>query len=142
MNEPYMNRPHWSFWIIVGVLMIFNIMGCINFTMQLNPDFVASMPEAHRAIIEARPVWATAAFAVAVFGGVLGCLLLLLRKSVSYYVFILALIGPLVTMIDALKLSGSTAAPVEFLIGNLSQLAVAAFLLWYSKLAGRKGWTI
>lgn len=137
-----MNRPHWSFWIIVGVLMIFNIMGCINFTMQLNPDFVASMPEAYRAIIEARPVWATAAFAVAVFGGVLGCLLLLLRKSVSYYVFILAFIGPLVTMIDVLNLSGSIAAPVEFLIGNLSQLVVAVFLLWYSKLAGRKGWTI
>jgi hypothetical protein len=39
------------------------------------------MPETHRAIIDTRPAWATGEFAVAVFGGALGCLLLLLKKA-------------------------------------------------------------
>ena len=46
----------------------------------MNPNIVDAMPEAYRAIVENRPAWATAAFAIAVFGGAFGCLLLLLRK--------------------------------------------------------------
>ncbi|MFP6836693.1 MAG: hypothetical protein VB948_11395 [Pseudomonadales bacterium] len=59
---------------------------------------------------------------MAVFGGALGCILLLLRKPVALYVFIASLIGALVTMIHGLGMTGSNAGPGEFLIGNLVQL--------------------
>ncbi|MCH9016029.1 MAG: hypothetical protein IH877_10130, partial [Gemmatimonadetes bacterium] len=81
MNDKAVGSVHWSFWLIGAVMLIWNVMGCINFFVQINPDALASYPESHRAIIEGRPAWATGAFAVAVFGGALGCLLLLLRKS-------------------------------------------------------------
>lgn len=56
------------------------------------------MHESYRAIIEGRPAWATGAFAIAVLGGALGCLLLLLRKSAAYYLFIASLLDAIVTM--------------------------------------------
>jgi hypothetical protein len=140
MNNKAVGDVHWSFWAIGAVALIWNGAGSINFIMQLNVDQVAAMPEAYRAVIDGRPTWATVAFAIAVFGGVLGCLLLLLRKSASLYIFIASLLGVIVTMIHALSLANSTIDFSPVLIGTSLSLAVAAFLIWYSKLAERKGW--
>jgi hypothetical protein len=127
---------HWSFWLIGAITLLYNLAGVANFLSQLNPDTIAAMPEPYRLLIEGRPAWATAAFALAVFGGALGCLLLLVRKSAARMVFIASLAGALVTLIQTLG-----AAPIEFVIGNLVQLLVTAFLIWYSMLARTKGWT-
>jgi len=136
MNDKTVGGVHWSFWGIGAVGLIFNLMGCINFISQMNADMVASMPGVYRAIVESRPAWATGAFAIAVFGGALGCLLLLLRKSVAVYVFIASLVGAVLAQIPFLGI------PFEALIGGLSQLVVGAFLIWYSKQAESKGWII
>lgn len=138
MNQKANVRVHWSFWVIAAVGLIFNLMGCMNYISQMNAEGVASMPEAYRAIAESRPAWATAAFAVAVFSGSLGCLLLLLRKSVAIYVFDLALVGAVVAQIPFL---GMADFPIGAWIGWLSQLLVVAFLIWYSKQTAGKGWT-
>jgi hypothetical protein len=142
MNDKDKNigRVHWSFWAIGAVALIWNAMGGINYFAQMNADTVASMPESYRAIIEGRPAWATGAFAIAVFGGALGCLLLLLRKSAAYYVLIASLLGVIVTMTHALGMASSTIDFSPVLIGTSMSLVVAAFLIWYSKWAERKGW--
>jgi hypothetical protein len=104
----------------------------------MNADSLASFPESYRPIIEDRPAWATAAFAIAVFGGSLGSLLLLLRKSAAIYVLIASLLGVIVTMMHIFGVAGLRS--FEIWIGVLMQLVVTAFLIWYSKLAERKGW--
>jgi hypothetical protein len=133
---------HWSFWIISVVALIWNVMGVINYLVQMNADMLASYSEAARAIIEGRPAWATGGFAVAVFGGALGCLLLLLKKSIATYLFIASLVGVIVTMTHTLGVAGSTIdfSPFEIFMMILMPLVVAAFLIWYSKWAKRKGW--
>ena len=100
------------------------------------------MPESQRAIIAGRPAWATGAFAIAVFAGAVGCLLLLLRKPAAYYLFIASLLGMIVHMIPYLGMTGSTInlGPVEISMFILMPLVVAAFLIWYSKQAESKDW--
>lgn len=137
MNEKTVVGVHWSFWAIGAVGLIFNLVGCMNYISQMNAENVASMPDAYRAIVENRPAWGTAAFAIAVFGGSLGCLLLLLRKSVAFYVFILALVGAVVAQIPFLGMAGF---PIEAWIGWLTQLVVVAFFIWYSKQAESMRW--
>jgi len=136
MKDETVAGVHWSFWAIGAVALIWNVMGVINFFVQMNPDVLAAYRESERAIVEGRPAWATGAFAIAVFGGALGCLLLLLRKSAAYYVFIASLLGVIVTNIHTFGIAGST----EIWVGSLMSLAVAAFLIWYSKQAESKGW--
>ncbi len=126
---------HWSFWAIAGITLLYNLAGVGNYVMQMDADNVAAMPEAYRVIVERRPPWATGAFAVAVFGGALGCLLLLLKRSAAFYVFGVSLLGTVVTMIHTLGV-----APMEFVIGNLVQLIVTLFLIWYAKHAQHKHW--
>lgn len=132
-------RPHWSFWLNGVLTLIWNVLGCVNFILQMNPDVVSSYRETEQAIIFGRPLWATASFAVAVFGGAAGNILLMLKMPVAYYFFIASLIGVVATMIDTLSKG------INFSIGELVgivalPIAVAAFLVWYAKYAERRGW--
>ena len=142
MRDKTVIGVHWSFWAIGAVALIWNVMGSINYFVQMNPDVLATYPESERAIVEGRPAWATGAFAIAVFGGTLGSLLLLLRKSAAYYLFIASLLGVIVTMIHTVGLAVSTIdfSPFEIAGVILMPLVVAAFLIWYSKHAESKGW--
>ena len=135
---------HWSFWLIGAIALIWNLMGVANFVAQMSPDAVASMPETHRAIIDTRPAWATGGFAIAVFGGAIGCLLLLLKKSAAFYLFVASLLGVVITMVHTLQVASSGVAFMAFEIGMMimSPLAVALLLLWYAKRAQKRGWTM
>ncbi len=99
MNDETTGRPHWSFWAIGIIALIWHALGCMNFVMQMNPDAVAEMPDAFRAVIESRPAWATAAFAFAVFGGTIGSVFLLLSRPATTYLFIASLLGVIVQSI-------------------------------------------
>lgn len=133
---------HWSFWVIGAVALLWHVMGSMNYLWQMNADVVASFPETHRAIIEGRPAWATGGFAIAVFGGAIASLLLLLRKSAAIYLFIASLLGVIVTMIHTVGVASSTInfSLIDIIVMILMPLAVAALFVWYSKQTERKGW--
>ena len=136
MNNKSVNGTHWSFWLISVLALTWNIIGCINYIMQMDPDAIAEYPDAAHALIESRPTWATGAFAIAVFGGVLGAVLLLFRRSSAYFVFIASLLGVIVTLIHTFSVEVST----EIVVGSLMSLIIGIFLVWYSKYALKQNW--
>ncbi len=129
-------KIHWSFWTICIVALIWNGMGCLNYIMQMDPDMLTEYPVAAQSLIATRPSWATAAFAIAVFGGVLADVLLMLKKAVAFYLFIVSLLGVVVTNIHTLLATSAT----DIWVGSLMSLIVSLFLVWYSNLTLRKGW--
>ena len=133
---------HWSFWLISIFALLWNFGGVINYLMQTNIEFVGKLPETHRAIIEGRPVWATGGFALGVFGGALGCLLLLFKKSYSLYVLIASLVGIIITIVHTTNVASSKIdfTLVEIFVMIVLPMAVAAILIWYAKLAIGKNW--
>jgi len=126
--------------VIAAITLIYNLAGVLNFASQMSAETTAALPDVYRSIIEERPIWVTIAFALAVIGGAVGCILLLLRKSSAYQLFIASLLGAIVTLVHTLWMSNAGVVPAGFVIGNLVQLAVTLFLVWYAKLAGRHGW--
>ena len=137
MNEQTNTQVSKSFWIVGAVGLVFNLMGCFNFISQLNAEMVAAMPDSYQVLIETRPAWATAAFAVAVFGGALGCVLLLLRKRYAIQVLGLSLAGAVAAQLPAI---GNVELPLQAWIGWMSQLVISALLLWYAIWASGKRW--
>jgi len=135
MPDKAVKHIHWSFWVICVLALLWNIGGSINYLMQTNLEFVSKLPETHRAIIQGRPAWATGGFAVGVFGGALGCLLLLFRKSIATHLFIASLLGIIVTMIHTVNVANSNISfsLSEAVVMILLPVIVAAFLVWYSK---------
>ncbi len=142
MTNELSKRIHWSFWVISIAGLLWNIGGCINYLMQTNLEFVSTLPETHRAIIEGRPVWATGGFALGVFGGALGCLLLLFRKSVATYVFIASLLGIFITMVHTIHVASSIIrfSFAEIFVMILLPVIVALALLWYANVVKHKQW--
>lgn len=142
MSEKPTPAVHWSFWLIAIVAMIWNSMSMLNFFMQMNVDMLASYRENARLLVESRPLWATIAFALAVFGGTLGSVLLLLRKRIAYYVLIASLLGVIVTMLPYFNLPSAKISfgLFELLMYTLLPLAVAIFLPWYARRVGGHGW--
>lgn len=144
MNDKSINKVHWSFWAISVIMLIWNVMGSMNFVWQISAtaEALAAFPETHRAIIEGRPVWATVGFAVGVIIGSLGCLLLLFRKSAAIYFFIASLLGIILTMIHTTRVSIMIIKfnPFEIIMMIVMPLLVATFLIWYAKKAEKKGW--
>jgi len=142
MTENVALKVHWSFWAIAVFALLWNIGGSINYLMQTDLEFVASLPDTHKAIIEGRPAWATGGFALGVFGGVIGCLLLLLKKYSSLYIFILSLAGIVVTMIHTINVAYATTifTFAEIFVMIALPVIVAALLIWYTILVRRKRW--
>ena len=139
MNDASSGGVHWSFWVIGAIALIWNTLGVVNYFVQMNPDVISAYREVEQAIIVGRPAWATGAFAIAVFGGAIGSLLLLLRKSGATYLFIVSLIGVVGTMIHALGVDADF-GPGEIAGVIVMPLVMAAFLIWYAKYTQSKGW--
>lgn len=139
MSDEARAKVHWSFWVVGVTALIWNGMGSMNYVFQMTADSVEAYREVEQAIITSRPAWATAAFALGVFGGALGAILLLLRKRVAINVFIASLIGVVVVTAQTLSL-GLNMAVGEFIVIVVMSVAVAGFFVWYTKHADRKGW--
>ena len=121
MNNEAIVKRHWSFWLVCIAGLVWNAGGAANYLMQTNMEFVNSMPATHQAIIIGRPAWATGGFAVGVFSGALGCILLMLLRRSSQYVFIISVVGIVVTMVHTINVAMTN---IEFSILELFVMAV------------------
>ena len=131
------SQPKISYWVIAALGLVWSLMGCLNYIVQTNPETMTQMPEKYQALIASRPAWATAAFAIAVFGGAVGCILLLLRRKVAVHIFVASLLGVTLTMVQAVIFAGF--AP-QVLVQTGSSLIVAAVLVWVAWAAKARGW--
>ena len=86
--------------LIVGLAIVWNILGVMAFVGQIfmTPEMLAQMPIAEQELYNTTPIWVTVAFAIAVFTGTLGCLFLLMKKSVALNILLLSLVAVLVQM--------------------------------------------
>lgn len=141
MNDESETAVHWSFWLIAAFCLVWNLMGVWAYIDQTIGNSTAALPDAQRLIVEQRPAWATGAFAIAVWGGALGCLLLLLRKAFVFYIFIASLLGVIVQMYYNYVIANSIEVygPGDQIM-SVMILGIAIFLIWYAKYTACKGW--
>lgn len=132
-----MEKPSFSYWSIAALGLVWSVMGCLSYITQNNADFVAHLAEPQRAFITQRPFWASAAFAVAVYGGAVGCILLLLRRVAAVQALGLSLMGALVTLFYMVMTLGASVGVLQS--AGVSVL-VAGILFWISMAAKVRGW--
>lgn len=137
------NKPNTGFWIIGIIALIWNLMGVFAFVGQMNmtPEMLEVLPKVERELYENVPSWVNIVFAIAVFGGALGSVLLLFKKKLATPVFIISLIGIIAQMIYNFILS--KAADVYGPSGMIMPamvVVIGVFLVWYSKQVTSKGW--
>lgn len=130
------NKPSNGFWIIGIVALIWNLMGVFAYLKQayMTEEDLMALPAAEQALYENVPAWVTGAFAISVFGGALGCILLLMRKKLATSVFLISLIGIIVQMSHNLFMSkASEVYGPGGMIMPAMVIIIGLFLFWYAK---------
>lgn len=136
------NSPRW-FKVVAFLAVAWNLLGCAAFVsdLRLTPQDVANLPSPQQALYAARPAWAVAATGVAVIGGVLGSLGLLLGRTWALPLLLLSLLGVLVQDANLFLLSNGTAlAGAVAMVMQALVLAIAIALVWLARVAKARHW--
>ena len=134
--------PTW-FWLIAAIMLIWNAMGIFAFISQMSmtQEAIDALPTAERELHAKYPMWTKIAFAIAVFGGLLGCIALLLKKKIAKPIFIISFVGIVIQMFHSLLIAkatdvygpGAAAMPAMLIV-------LGAFLIWFSNHGIKKNW--
>lgn len=137
-------KPGFSFWVIGALALVWNLLGVMMYVMQVSatPEQLAATYTSEQVeLLAAIPAWATSMTAIATNFGVLGSILLLLRRTWSVPVFAISLVALVIQdiytfgMTETLAVFGNVPLVIQSVV-----LVVAAFLFWYARRAGARGW--
>ena len=126
------SKPSLKFWAVGAFGLIWSLMGCYNYLMQINPEALAQFPEAYQIVINSRPGWVTVLFVIAVFGGALGSALMLMRRAVARPVLLLSLVGVVVTFGQAILEIRFAPGAGFIVMGTGMSLLVSSYLVWFT----------
>lgn len=138
-----LKKPPFWFWVVSVFALLWNLLGVGAY---LNDAFVsaeglAKLTQDQRLLYESRPAWVTGAYAIAVWGGAIGCIALLLRKKWAKTVLLISLMGILAQnvyqffMSNTFEVLGSMAMFLPILV-----ILIAITLVWFAKWAEKKGY--
>ncbi|WP_299120037.1 hypothetical protein [uncultured Tenacibaculum sp.] len=137
------NKPQKRFWVIAVISLLWNGMGVNQYLQQAyNTDaFKAMYPdEKVMEMVQNTPSWAMAAFALAVFGGFIGSIFLLLRRKLAKPMFLISLVAIVIQMFYNLFMSGAIEVyGPGAVIMPIMVIGFALFILWYTKRSEAKG---
>lgn len=139
-----MKTPTW-FKVVAALALLWNLLGCFAYfsDLRLSPEDLAKLAQAQQALYAARTGWAVVATAVAVFGGALGCIGLLLRRKWALPVFVVSLLGIVVqdfglfVLAHGARLAGPVAVVIQAVV-----LAIGIGLVLLSRKGIARGWLV
>lgn len=143
MTDQTNAKPPVWFWIVSVIALLWNGMGVNNYLQQAyqTEAFTSQLTPELSAILDTRPAWATAFFAIAVFSGLLGSLLLLLRKKLASPLLLISFVSAMITQIWWFTTDGpSIADQVSGMIIPVIVILFALFLVWMARKGTANGW--
>ena len=137
------SKPPVWFWVVSAVALLWNLSGVANYLMQAfaTPEMLDTMTDHQREYMENTPAWVTACFAIAVWGGTLGSILLLLRKRLAHIVLIISLVavigqvGHSIFLSNAIEVYGPSGMVLPIII-----VAIGVYLVFFAKKGKERGW--
>ena len=100
-------RTPWHLWVVGVTALLWSSMGAFDYlmTQTKNEAYMGNFTPEQLEFFYGLPSWVVAAWAIAVWGGVLGAVLLLLRRKLAVWIFLGSLIAMILTTIHNYVLS-------------------------------------
>lgn len=132
-------KPGLLYWIVTLAGLVWLALNAPPYIEQMNPSNWSQFPYTIHDMLVARPMLIWIALSVALFGGMLGCVLMLLRQRFAPLVLGAAFVCCAIRTVYfiATKPSASNAPST---LPVLILLAVLAVLFWYARKAQARGW--
>jgi len=144
MSEARAPGVPWHLWAVGVVAVLWNSYGCYDYTMTAldGADYMRSAGVSEELIsyYTAMPAWMTAVWAIGVWGGALGGVLLLLRSKWALHVFIASFAGFAMSLVyyyvlsNGGELMGASAIPLQATI-----FIACLIFIWYAWFATKRG---
>jgi hypothetical protein len=135
-------KTPWHLWVVGVLSLLWNAMGAYDYlmTQTQNEAYMGRFPQEQLDFFYGFPTWLVAFWALAVWGGVLGSVLLLLKKKLAAPVFLVSFVCMVVTTVrnyvfaDGLEVTGGFAAVFSAVI-----FVVALLLVFYANAMKKNG---
>ena len=135
--------PRW-FKPVVILALLWNLMGLLAWVLEftVTPEIIAQMTEAQQAIYRASPEWLWLATGIAVIGGTLGCVGLIMKRTWSTLMLSLSMLG-LIAQDFAIVVLIHPVAPVGVDVMGMQSVVfvIGVALLCLSLKMNREGWS-
>ena len=141
VQETTANKTPWHLWVIGVSALLWNSMGAFDYVMTQtrNEGYMSGFTPDQLEYFYRFPAWLVADWAIAVWGGVLGALLLLLRKRLAVPVFCVSLIAVAISTIytygisNGMEVVGDT---ISLVFSAVIFLVALALYFYARKMAG------
>ncbi|RLD55753.1 MAG: hypothetical protein DRJ01_16200 [Bacteroidetes bacterium] len=143
MENEKVKIPKW-FWAVAIFFLLWNIMGLLSFFSHtfISDEALAALPANERELYDDYPMWTTIIFAIAVLGGFLGAVFLVLKKKWAKMAFIISLLAIIPQMIHNVFFTKSIEVYGQVETATMPAILVifSIFLVWFSMLGIKKHW--
>ena len=141
MDDEFAPRPVAGWYMPAAIAsLLFMALGCIMYLMHVFAD-PAAMPLDQRAAYEAEPTWVTAAFALAVWVGAAGALMLVLRRKYAEMLLTVSLVAVLVWLAGLLLVTGLREnMSANDLLVAIVVTALTWTIFWFARHSRQRGW--
>jgi len=132
----------WHLWLVGALALLWNSVGAFDYVMTetRNASYLSAFTPEQLAYFNGFPKWFIAMWALGVWGGVLGSVLLLARQRLAVPVFGVSLLGVVVTFVYNFLLSnGVEVMGTGGAVFSLVIFVVAVALLLYARALARAG---
>lgn len=94
-------------WFVAIVSLLWNLMGALDYVLSQtkNEEYLSAFTAEQLSYFLSFPTWVIASWAIAIWGGVLGSIMLLFKTKLAVPAFLASFIGMLVTTIHNYGLS-------------------------------------
>jgi hypothetical protein len=120
--------------------LLFMLLGCVTYVIHVTAD-PASLPLDQRTVNEAEPLWVTAAYALAVWVGLLGTAMLVLRRKLAQPLLLVSLAAVLgwlagLVLVPALR---ETISANDLAVA-IVVAAITWTIFWFARHSSQRGW--
>jgi hypothetical protein len=148
MQQAVSARTPAHLWIVGILSLLWNCFGGYDYTMSnmRNVDYIGKAmpgvdPHAALAWMDSFPIYAKIGWALGVWGGLLGAILLLMRSRYAVWAYAASMLGIVLSIgwqiAAAPKLAGAEGGMYDIMPYGI--IAIGLFLLWYSWTMEKKG---
>ena len=133
------DAPRW-FIAAASAVLLWEIFGCTMYMLQMTAD-QASLPLEQAAVWEATPEWSIAAYAIAVWIGLAGAVLLLMRRRLAEPLLLISLLAVLVQFSSHLLIPAlREVTPARAWVMPVGIVIVCTAIWLFARRARARGW--
>lgn len=141
MDDRYAPQPVARWYMIAAIAsVLFMLVGCVGFVLDRMTD-TSSLPLDQRTVVLARPLWSLVAYGLAVWVGLAGAVLLVMKRKLAEPLLLVSLMAAVFTFLPYAVVPGvRDNVSTNDIAFALVILAITWTIFWFARHSRQRGW--